>query len=134
MVLYKMFIVCFCQEASQDVQDREFSCESPCDRSSDCDVQSQSRLFDHVECKPFPRNRSYFYMKNGILMWRDVKSNHNVTYDQLVVPQPLRNKMLMLAHDIQAAGHLGERKTKFRLMAHFWWPKCGKHIHEYVDL
>jgi len=113
----------FCQDASQAVQDREFSCESPCDRSSDCDVQSESsvvnlesvmspqspdefialqqndetikHLFDKVECEPFPLNRSYFYMKNGILMRRDVKSNHNVTYDQLVMPQPLCNKLLL---------------------------------------
>ena len=95
--------------------------------------KSLSALFDRVESEPFPTNRSYLFMNNGLLMRRDIKSNHNIHYEQLVVPSPLRNKLLWLAHDIPAAAHLAERKTRYRLMSHFWWSKCAKHIHEYVS-
>ena len=37
-----------------------------------------------------------------------------------------------MAHDILVAGHLGVKKTQYRLTRYFWWPKCGKHVHEYV--
>ena len=114
----------FSSEVNHDVQDCESSRESPCERSNECNVHCESSavnvesvmssqspdefiaiqqndeslkyLFDHVECEPFPLNCSYFYMKNGILMRHGVKSNHNVTYDQLVVTKPMRNKLLCL--------------------------------------
>ena len=93
---------------------------------------SLSKLFHLVENEPYPSSRSFLFMKNGLLMRRQINSNHNITSEQIVVPACLRNKLLWLAHDMLASGHLAERKTKFRLMNHFWWPKCGKHVHEYV--
>ena len=93
---------------------------------------SLNKLFHLVEDEPYPSARSFLFMKNGLLMRRQISTNHNISYEQVVVPTCLRNKLLWLAHDIPAAGHLAERKTKFRLVSHFWWPKCGKHVHDYV--
>ena len=95
--------------------------------------KSLAALFDLAENEPYPLNKSYIFVKDGLLMRREIsKSNHDISYEQLVVPAALRNKLLWLAHDIPASGHLGVKKTKFRLTRHFWWPKCSKDIYQYV--
>ena len=44
-------------------------------------------LFDLTESEPFPDNRSYLFVKNGLLMRREIpKSNHYISFEQLVVP------------------------------------------------
>ena len=55
---------------------------------------------------------------------------------QIVVPQQLRifrSTILSLGHDILLAGHLGNKKTRDRIMQHFFWPgifndiaECGR--------
>ena len=47
-------------------------------------------------------------------------SGHEVK--QLVVPGPLRPKVLALAHDAIMTGHLGIKKTSDRVLANFFWP------------
>jgi len=38
-------------------------------------------LFDLTESEPFPDNRSYLFVKNGLLMRREIpKSNHNIAH------------------------------------------------------
>ena len=65
-------------------------------------------------------------------MRRQINTNHNISYEQIVVPGCLHNKLLWLAHDIPAAGHLAERKTKFRLMNHFWWHTRGNSLEFHI--
>ena len=52
--------------------------------------------------------------------------------DQLVIPTALRNKMLHLAHDIPAAGHLGFAKTQARMWNHVYWPHIWKDTLAYI--
>ena len=77
-----------------------------------------------------------FYLEKGILMrsWRDKKlpTLSRTEFSQIVVPKPLRAKILKLAHDIPAAAHLGMSKTKKRLEQHFYWPSMSEDIKLYV--
>jgi len=41
------------------------------------------------------------------------------SFHQIVVPVSLRPKLLQIAHEIPAAGHLGVAKTLSRLLRHF---------------
>ena len=50
---------------------------------------------------------------------------------QVVLPAPLRAKVLYIAHDIPAAGHLGVAKTTSRLLRHFYWPTVCKDVKSY---
>jgi len=93
------------------------------------DDKSITALKSFVEAEPYPLGRPYFYISEGILMHHDEKQNHEA--DQLVVPATLRNRILFLAHDIPASGHLGITKTKARLWPHFFWPRMGKEITSY---
>ena len=51
---------------------------------------------------------------------------------RIVVPDALRPHVLGLAHDNPMAGHLGVRKTKARILEHFWWLSARKDIADYV--
>jgi len=81
---------------------------------------SVKHLFQKVEHEPYPVGKSYLYVKDDMLLRHYVTANHDVDYEQLVVPTTLRNKILHIAHDIPASGHLGVRKTTQRLQSHFW--------------
>jgi len=84
-----------------------------------------------VETEPYPAGRSYYFMSEGVLMHHAVDSKQNNETDQLVVPSVLKGKILYLAHDIPAAGHLGIAKTKARIWHHFYWPHMAKEITYY---
>ena len=52
---------------------------------------------------------------------------------RLYVPaSSLRSDLLHDAHDCAIAGHLGREKTMDRLRCHFYWPRMGTIVHEYV--
>ena len=48
------------------------------------------------------------------------------SFHQIVVPASLRPKLLQIAHEIPAAGHLGVAKTQSRLLRHFFWPSISR--------
>ena len=66
--------------------------------------------------------------------WRDkeLPTLSGTDFSQIVVPKPLRAKILKLAHDIPAAAHLGMSKTKKRLEQHYYWPSMSEDIKLYV--
>lgn len=49
---------------------------------------------------------------------------------QIVVPSCYRRKILSLAHDF-VGGHMGIRKTYYRMFQHFFWPGLRKNVSEY---
>jgi len=91
-------------------------------RLQQCDPDISS-LFDLVD-KP----DHYYTLRSGVLVrrWKDHLSPQEAEIHQVVVPTLLRPKLLQLAHDIPAAGHLGVAKTKNRLLRHFYWPSISR--------
>ena len=85
-----------------------------------------------VECPPFPWGRSFYYIQNDLLMHHAAATKRLPEAEQLVIPMVLRNKILHLAHDIPAAGHLGFNKTQARLWAHVYWPHSWKDTMSYL--
>jgi len=66
--------------------------------------------------------------------WRDkeLPTLSGTEFSQIVVPKPLRAKILKLVHDIPAAAHFGMIKTKKRLEQHFYWPSMSEDIKRYT--
>lgn len=89
------------------------------------------RLSTQVITEPFPESSNYFYINNNLLMHHAFDTKRHMHMHRIVVPQILRYKLLYLAHDIPAAGHLGKVKTRDRLVPHFYWPKMVKDIAAY---
>jgi len=78
-----------------------------------------SSLFDLVD-----KADHCYILHSGVLVrrWKDRLSPQEAEIHQIVVPTLLRPKLLQLAHDIPAAGHIGVAKTKLR---HFYWPSIS---------
>ena len=47
---------------------------------------------------------------------------------QIVLPACLKTKIMEIGHDTVYSGHLGIRKTKERIMMHYFWPGCFSDI------
>lgn len=78
-------------------------------------------------------NETKYIISDGLL-FREFQSpsvEHGRVFNQLVVPQNLRSKVLKLAHDSTMSGHLGIKKTADRVLANFYWPGCQGDIHRY---
>ena len=80
---------------------------------------------------PQTSEQSYFFLQDDMLMHHTSNCRNNFSANRIVVPSALRTKILQLAHDIPAAGHLGIRKTKARLDPHFYWPHMLKDVTHY---
>ena len=63
--------------------------------------------------------KARFEIKNRMLWRKKEVERRQVT--QLVVPFPLREKVMKLAHDGIMSGHQGVKKTHDRVVAHFFW-------------
>ena len=67
------------------------------------------------------KKRSYFIYENEIL-YRVFISKFGDRLKQIVVPLKFRYKILQIAHDVALGGHLGNRKTRQRILQSFFWP------------
>ena len=99
-------------------------------------VEEQERdpKLDKVRSVMLSKNRntgdSYFANEDGML-YRIFNLRNGEQVRQIVVPKKWRNKLLSMAHDIPSAGHLGNRKTRQRLMQHFFWPGIFGDVAQY---
>ena len=98
---------------------KNLDCEAVQDREHLIKLQQQDanliHVFEQVIDVDFPIGKAYFYVTVGLLMHHDIVRKTRQEADQIVIPRSLRTKILKMAHDIPAAGHLGIHKTKARL-------------------
>lgn len=77
----------------------------------------------------------WFYRKDGLLYrhWhpRDQTEDGVQACEQLVLPECCRQTVLLLAHDIPMAGHLGVTKTIKRVLQRYFWPGVFKDVSDY---
>ena len=50
---------------------------------------------------------------------------------QIMVPKELRAKILSAAHDKPFSGHIGTRRTLYRLTQSFYWPGVSRDVTKY---
>ncbi|GBM66783.1 hypothetical protein AVEN_74327-1 [Araneus ventricosus] len=72
------------------------------------------------------RENSEYRIEEEIL-FRNSKDHFGSISLQVVIPKVFLNKILALCHE-GTSSHLGVRKTKDRLMKHYFWPNCIKEI------
>jgi len=89
-------------------------------KQSDTSLSSLFELADKAD--------DHYFIKSGVLLrsWRDKLAPPESSFHQIVVPASLRPKLLQIAHEIPAAGHLGVAKTQSRLLRHFFWPSISR--------
>ena len=87
-------------------------------------AQSEDTSLDKVRSlvQDYPgKQSSYFILKSGIL-YRIYVTPSEEEIHQIVLPQKYRSMVLELAHDIPLSGHLGIKKTRDRILQHYFWP------------
>nr|KAG5685575.1 hypothetical protein BaRGS_009790 [Batillaria attramentaria] len=75
------------------------------------------------QTKPVIRKgRGITFQTHNNILYRICSSRGNTTTRQVVVPEPLRLQVMMLAHDSILGGHLGINKTLDQIQGVFYWP------------
>lgn len=72
-------------------------------------------------------DKPYFKQDQSILC-RYFKTKSGEVIKQIVVPLKYRTEIMHIAHDPPMGGHLGNRKTRLRVLKHFYWPGIFKDV------
>ncbi|KAK7095859.1 hypothetical protein V1264_005220 [Littorina saxatilis] len=91
---------------------------------------SLNKYFQLAAGKKDENSKVSFEVSKGLLFRRYVDPARRV-YKQLVVPTPLRDKVMTVAHDSPMAGHMGIRRTIDRVWQVFYWPGICSHIRRF---
>ena len=67
-----------------------------------------------------------YLVKDDVLYGVNLQPKPDETPLKIVVPTPLRDRILQLGHD--KSGHFGHKKTRNHILAHFTWPGVGREI------
>ena len=97
------------------------------DQASDpklSNIRKRVQLGNVTVSRGIHQEETKFIMKKGLICRQFTLGSK--TFSQLVVPSSLTNKVMTLDHESLMAGHLGVRKTIYRVVAEFFWPCiCG---------
>ena len=50
---------------------------------------------------------------------------------QVILPEPLRQRVMKIAHESLLAGHVGAKKTTDRILSSFHWPGLGADVRRF---
>ena len=80
-----------------------------------------TKVRELTEIKEVNRDEPYFMYKENVL-YRRFKMPNGEIIDQIVVPEKYRKTIMEVAHDMPFGGHLGNKKTRERILNQFYWP------------
>ncbi|GFO45341.1 gypsy retrotransposon integrase-like protein 1 [Plakobranchus ocellatus] len=72
-----------------------------------------------------------FEKARGIVYRRYQDLGRNVDVKQVVLPKPLREYVMSVAHDSITGAHLGIRRTKDKVLSNFYWPGVDGDVTRY---
>lgn len=104
------------------------------EQKRDVTLEKVKRLAESGESKVVGKGSRVRYFYDNSLLYRQYESPHvenGQVFKQLVVPKPLRESVLHLAHDMPLAGHLQTKKTLDRVMSQFYWPGIQSDVKRY---
>lgn len=93
------------------------------------DDDSLTHVWEKTQSTQQPHD-SCFFTSNGLLYRRETKKK-KTPLQQLVLPKPLRDRMMKVAHESIMSGHQGIARTMDRASAHFWWPGMTGDVQRY---
>ncbi|GFN96778.1 gypsy retrotransposon integrase-like protein 1 [Plakobranchus ocellatus] len=72
-----------------------------------------------------------FEKARGIVCRRYQDLGRNVDVKQVVLPKPLREYVMSVAHDSITGAHFGTRRTKDKVLSNFYWPEVDGDVTRY---
>ena len=103
-----------------------------CTRDKLIDEQNKDNSLDRIRSLvgSGTHEQAYFLVVTDVL-YRVYKSQSGETIKQIVVPKIFRELILQIGHDIPFSGHLGNKKTRDRILPHFFWPGIFSDVASY---
>jgi hypothetical protein len=97
---------------------------SPLDLVKARDDDETLRKIRTLACEPVDGSVAVRFLRKRGMLYRSFQSpkDENKQLTQLVVPKPLRNKVMSLAHDSLKSGHLRTKRTTDKVLSGFYWP------------
>ena len=77
------------------------------------------------------RNRFYHIGQNGFMVKKTIVENEK-TRTALLIPHPMRFKVMELFHNGELMGHLGRNKTYFKMLRYVWWPGMFRDLKNFI--
>jgi len=71
-------------------------------------------------------------MKDNVLYRKFCKKNGTGEYLQLLVPSPMKNEVMYQMHNVTMSGHLGKKKTREKVLQHFYWYGVREDVDNWV--
>lgn len=81
----------------------------------------------------FPEKFPDFTISEGRLFHHSSTSNYEDESWKLCIPEPERERVLLESHETPTSGHLGRRKTIYRVCQNYYWPGMCRDIRRFVD-
>jgi len=101
-------------------------------------VEKGDRPFGPDVCASSLATRHYWNswsalkISHGVLFRQFTKKDGTGSYLQLVVPMSMRDEILHQMHNAVLSGHLGEKKTREKLLQQFYWYGVREDIRNWV--
>ena len=98
--------------------------------------ESGNQPFGQEVCSPSAATRHYWncwdllQVENGVLMRRFVRQDATGDHLQFVVPRSMHSELLQQVHNSLLGGHLGQKKTREKVLQRFYW--SGVHEDCYI--
>ena len=96
-------------------------------------VRPENSKLEDLKDFPIPRTKTWFYEENRMLYrhWQPLVEGEGLAIEQLVLPVVVRRTVMMVAHEIQLAGHMGKKRTVQRVLQQFYWPSVYRDVAEW---
>src|ERR1043165_1594311 len=87
---------------------------------------------EHKNTEGVHTDKMQFIKQNGLLYRKYSEVLKNDAKLQLMVPKPLRDKVLNFAHCCLLSAHLGIKKTHDKICNDFYWPSINQDVRRFV--
>ena len=95
-------------------------------------AQLEDESLEEYRARAAGRNRKGMWIIEEEVLYRRRKRRRGQEDIQLVVPKPMREKILEVEHDGKTAGHMGIFKTSERIARKYWWPSMREDVREWI--
>ena len=95
-------------------------------------AQLQDETLEDVRARATGRNKKELWMIEEDVLYRRRVRKRGQEDIQLVVPKPMREKVMESEHDGKTAGHMGVFKTTERIAKKYWWPEMRADVGQWI--
>ena len=101
--------------------------------------ESGQRPFGQEVCASSPATRHYWncwdllQIQDGMLMRCFMRCDATGDHMQFIVPRSLHNEILYHIHDSLLGGHLGQKKTREKVLQRFYWSSIREDCNNWVS-